>query len=253
MRVLSLASGSKGNAYVVESEGAILLIDCALSCRQLKERLAAFGFDAGAIAGVVFTHEHEDHVKGVPVFAKKHPGVPLFANALTAEAAHLPDPYLFENCQPFEVGPFEVTAFSVPHDVSDPVGFVVKAGARTYFHATDFGTPLDSIGARLREADVATLEANHDPGLLMQSGRPPLLKRRILGASGHLSNDQCADLVRRFASPKLKHLSLAHLSGECNAPHLASAAVGEALREIGRGDVDLAVLEQDSAGGYWEC
>ena len=254
MRGVSLASGSAGNAYLVESCGKLLLIDCGISCRELLARMGKTGFSPCDIAGVLFTHEHTDHCKGVATFHKRFPEIGLFANAMTAEAIGLEgDAYIFENTQPFEVGPFAVTAFSIPHDVSDPVGFVVEAEGKTYFHATDVGSPLDSIGSRLACADVATLESNHDYSLLMHSNRPELLKKRISGPRGHLSNDDCAALVSRFASPKLKLLSLAHLSSECNEPKLALRMAREALDDAGLAETGLRVLSQNAPGEVWEC
>lgn len=251
MKVVSLASGSGGNAYCVEADGAILLIDCGICCRELVKRMTSVALDPERIVAAVFTHDHTDHVKGLPVFHKHFPQAELFANLMTAEAiaagqkmdeeAFIP----FENGQDFEVGPFGIRAFSIPHDVPDPVGYVVTAEGVTYFHATDVGTPLDSIGVNLAQADIATLESNHDPIMLHQSQRPESLKQRIRGPRGHLSNQDAADLVRRFASPRLKRLNLAHLSHECNVPHLAEGTVRSALSAIGRADVELKVLDQD--------
>ena len=101
------------------------------------------------------------------------------------------------------------------------------------------------VGLKLAEADVATLESNHDPVMLRTSGRPPCLIQRIAGPRGHLSNDQACDLVKRFASPRLKRLALAHLSRDCNAPHIAEGAMRAALAEMGRVDVGLSVLSQN--------
>ena len=228
------------------------MIDCGLSCRELRARAAAAGVPLDALEGVVFTHSHDDHAKGVRTFHKCFPDVALFANMMTAESiawrfgVEESDFVPFENGQSFALGPFEVLPFSIPHDTSDPVGYMVRADGETYFHGTDIGTPLDSIGVHLAEADFATLESNHDPELLYCSGRPVSLIQRIAGPRGHLSNGQAADLVRRFASPRLKALALAHLSEQCNAPHLARGMMSEALAEIGRPDVVLRILEQDS-------
>lgn len=251
MRVVSLASGSGGNAYCVEAQGALLLVDCGLSCRELVKRMTTAALDPERIVAAVFTHDHDDHVKGLPVFHKHFPQAELFANLMTAEAIASDlkmDPmafFTFENGQEFSVGPFTIRAFPIPHDVPDPVGYVVTAEGMTYFHATDVGTPLDSVGANLALADIATLESNHDPVMLHQCSRPECLKQRIRGPRGHLSNLDAADLVRRFASPKLRRLNLAHLSRECNVPHLAEAAMRTALLEMGRSDIDLHVLSQD--------
>ena len=253
MRVVSLASGSAGNAYCVESAGSVLLIDCGVSCRELTKRCRVAGIDPAAIMAAVFTHNHTDHVKGLATFHGRFPGVGLFANAMTADAVAAAtgvcceDFAIFENGQEFEVGPFAVKPFSIPHDVPDPVGYLVRADGETYFHATDVGTPLDSIGVNLAEADVATIESNHDPVMLRSSSRPPCLKQRIAGPRGHLSNDQACDLVERFASPRLRRLALAHLSRECNAPHLAEGMMRRALCGMRRMDVALRVLDQDGA------
>ncbi len=250
MRIVSLASGSHGNAYCVLAGDAILLIDCGLNWCDLKVRLARAALDPARIAAVVFTHNHRDHVCGACAFHNKFPQVPLFANALTAEKiacdfkVPFEDFYLFEIAQPFAVGPFTIKAFSIPHDGADPVGYLVTADAFTYFHGTDIGTPLDSIGVQLASADFATLESNHDTVLLHQSARPDYLKRRIRGPRGHLSNDEAAALVQRFASPRLRGLALAHLSEECNTPRLAEASMRAAFAAIHRPDLPLVLLSQ---------
>ena len=243
MRIVSLASGSAGNATVVEHDGSAILVDCGVPYCMLKN----CSMDA-----VLITHSHIDHVKGLKTLLRRR-DIPVYANFMTAEAVAsaygVPESAFvcFENGQPFDVGAFSVRAFSIPHDTSDPVGSLVSAGGVTYFHGTDIGTPLDSIGLKLAEADVATLESNHDPEMLRTSGRPPCLIQRIAGPRGHLANEQACDLVRRFASPRLKRLALAHLSGECNSPHLAFDAMRSTLLEMGRGDVVLKTLSQDGA------
>lgn len=249
MRIRSLASSSKGNAYVVEQGDASLLVDCGVGIRRLKACC-----DFSRLCGVLITHNHVDHVSGLRRLLRAAE-VPVFANSLTAEA--LADSeriaeqafVCFENGQTFDVGPFSVTAFSIPHDAADPVGFVIR-GDETYFHATDVGTPLDSIGARFAEADCATLESNHDLEMLRASGRPPSLVQRISGPRGHLSNDQACELVRKFASPRLRRLSLAHLSQDCNAPCVAEAAMRATLEAAGRADVALVALPACEEVGF---
>ena len=241
MRIISIASGSKGNATVVEYNGSAILIDCGVPYKALN---------GCEVEAALVTHSHADHVSGLPVLVKRR-DIPVYANMMTAETVvhecGVPEDAFvcFENGQPFEIGPFTVQPFSIPHDTSDPVGFLVRAGGETYFHGTDIGTPLDSVGLKLAEADVATLESNHDPVMLRTSGRPPCLIQRIAGPRGHLSNDQACDLVRRFASPRLRTLALAHLSRDCNEPHVAEGAMRTALCEIGRTDIELRILRQD--------
>ena len=143
MRVVSLASGSKGNAYLVEHCGEALLIDCGVCYKKLK------GVEFSA---VIVTHSHSDHVCGLPTLLK-HRDVPVFANAMTAEATACEcgvpeDAFVcFENGQSFDIGPFSVSPFSIPHDTSDPVGFLVSAGGER-FHRTQ------ARGGGLRDARV---------------------------------------------------------------------------------------------------
>ena len=237
MKIVPLASSSSGNAYIVETEGSAVLVDCGICYRELKDV---------AVDAVLITHSHSDHVSGLKTLLK-HRDIPVYANVMTAEAvAHecgIDDSAFvcFENGQEFEVGAFTVSAFSVPHDTSDPVGYLLKADGETYFHGTDIGTPLDSIGLKLAEATIATLESNHDPVMLRTSGRPPYLIQRIAGPRGHLSNDQACELVRKFASPRLRKLYLAHLSHQCNSEHIAICSMRETLKEMGRGDIELEV------------
>lgn len=259
MTVVSLASGSGGNACcVTAATGETLLVDCGISCRCLESRCRGCGIDPGSIVAAIFTHDHVDHVRGAPLFAKRHPSAALYANWMTAEAAQCafarerqpadaPEFTLFENGQRFAAGPFSIVPFSIPHDVPDPVGFMIEVDGLSYFHATDVGTPLASIGAHLACADVATLEFNHDPELLARSARPECLKRRIRGGRGHLSNDKAAELVREYAGKRLRALALAHLSEECNAPHLALSAAEEALSAAGLSAVSPVALSQTSA------
>lgn len=268
MNVIPLASSSKGNAYLVEHEGTVILIDCGLSYRELRKRIdaklcsSAFNLQPSTcldmIQAVLITHSHGDHVDGLCTFLKKH-DVPVYANMMTAETIiadkGIPEDSFvcFENGQEFEIGPLVINPFSIPHDTSDPVGYLVKgsrirdqgsgAECECYFHGTDIGTPLDSIGVKLHEATIATLESNHDPVMLRTSGRAPCLIQRIAGPRGHLANCEAAELVKKFASPRLKKLMLAHLSQDCNIPRFAEETMRETLAEMRREDIELEVLE----------
>ena len=257
MRLRVFGSGSKGNALAIRSGGTLLLLDCGFSCRELKKRMTACGVCPADVTAVLFTHDHDDHCKGIATFHKRHPLVPLYANGNTADAiatlTGVEDGWrIFETGEPFAIGDVSVSAFSIPHDAADTVGYLFSDAASSLFVATDMGVPTLPVKYALAQATCAVLESNHDPTLLACSDRPVSLKQRISGRCGHLSNQDAADLVREVAPPNLKTLLLAHLSRPCNAPHLALESMREALKEIEREDVALAALDQDEPSDLYE-
>ena len=257
MRLRIFGSGSKGNALAVRSGGTLLLLDCGFSCRELEKRMTACGVCPADVTAILFTHDHDDHCKGIATFHKRHPLVPLYANGNTADAiatlTGVEDGWrIFETGEPFVIGDISVSAFSIPHDAADTVGYLFSDDASSLFVATDMGVPTLPVKYALAQATCAVLESNHDPTLLACSDRPVSLKQRIAGRCGHLSNQDAADLVREVAPPNLKTLLLAHLSRPCNAPHLALESMREALKDIEREDVALAALDQDEPSDLYE-
>ena len=257
MRLRVFGSGSKGNALAIRSGGTLLLLDCGFSCRELEKRMIACGVCPADVTAVLFTHDHDDHCKGIATFHKRHPLVPLYANGNTADAiatlTGVEDGWrIFETGEPFAIGDVSVSAFSIPHDAADPVGYLFSDAASSLFVATDMGVPTLPVKYALARATCAVLESNHDPTLLACSDRPVSLKQRISGRCGHLSNQDAADLVREVAPQNLKTLLLAHLSRPCNAPHLALESMREALKDIEREDVSLAALDQDEPSDLYE-
>ena len=254
MKVRVFGSGSQGNALAVRSGcGTLLLVDCGFSCKELERRMAACGVDPDAAAGLFFTHDHIDHCKGAATFHRRHPHVPLYANGNTADAISVltgvDDGWsVFETAETFPVGDFSVTSFSIPHDAADPVGYLIENDGHALFVGTDTGVPTIGVRDALWRSDCAVLESNHDPVLLETSNRPVSLKQRIAGRSGHLANEDAAELVRSVNPPHLKTILLAHLSEECNTPSLARAALCAALADCGRQGIRIDVLAQNEPG-----
>ena len=256
MKVRVLGSGSAGNAIWVESGATRLLVDCGFSCRELEKRLAACDLSAEMVTGVLFTHDHSDHCKGVATFHKRHPQIPFFANGNTADAIALASGVndgwaVFETTEDFMIGGIQVQSFSVPHDAADTVGYFFEDGQAGLFVGTDMGMATLPMKEALSRATCAVLEANHDLRLLMTSTRSEALKQRIAGRSGHLSNEQTAEALREANPRELKVLLLAHLSRECNAPHLAEDAVRPVLADLGLKAM-LASLEQETPSSLYE-
>ncbi len=249
MEVCVLASGSRGNSIYVSGGGTSLLVDAGLSARELTARLRMAGIAPGSLRGILLTHDHEDHYRGIEILGRKH-ALPLFANEGTASGIEARCPkgvfqwQIFETASTFEVGDLRVEAFTVSHDAADPVGFVFDDGTSRLCVVTDLGQATPLVRAKLARCHVAIVESNHDYDMLMQSDRPWSLKTRIAGRSGHLSNDDAAALMSAAIPRQMHTLWLAHLSGECNTPALAFNTMRQALVKAGRADVHVDVLSQ---------
>lgn len=251
MRLWVLGTGSRGNAVLLESDGARIVVDAGFGVRALAERLAAARVAPESIAACVVTHEHADHVKGVRHAAARW-GWAVHASHGTADA-HAPlkagAAVRFAAGDAFRVGPFAVQTAATPHDAAESVAVVVTAdsGARAGV-CYDLGHASDAVRAALTDLDLLVLEANHDEAMLRAGPYPPSVAERIAGRKGHLSNRAAGALARQVAAPGLRHVVLAHLSESCNEPRLAAAEVGGALaRTRFRGAITPAL--QDVVAG----
>jgi len=213
-----------------------LLIDAGLSAREIERRLAAAGERLDRLDAILVTHEHGDHVAGLPVLARKL-GRPVFLSEQTAPAicwnGEPPPVELFRAGARWRIGDIEVTSFSVPHDAADPVGFCLDAGGHKIAIVTDLGYIPDSIRFQIRGAELLVLESNHDLEMLKVGPYPWPVKQRVMGRQGHLSNDAVAQFIRRHLEPCTRTLVLGHLSEHNNHPDLVRLVAGDALRSRG--------------------
>lgn len=252
MRMVVLGSGSGGNAVVIEAGGTRLLVDAGLSAKQLCLRMEMVGVEPGSLDGILLSHEHGDHVRGLDVFLRKYQ-TPVFATALTREVVveKLRDRAewrLFQHGQRFAVGTIEVMAFAVPHDAVDPVGFVCAEGEVRIGVATDLGYITGLVREELRGVRGLFLESNYDERLLdADLKRPWGTKQRIASRHGHLSNTQAVELVSHLVEHGLEEVMLGHLSGDCNCPVIASKAVRDAVERV-----NVNVAPQDTPTGWVE-
>jgi phosphoribosyl 1,2-cyclic phosphodiesterase len=245
-----LGSGSEGNATLVQSGGSALLIDAGFSGRDLEQRLDQVGVPANELDGIIITHDHGDHTRGMGVLARRF-GVPLFLTSKTLAACSSllngrEDVRPYASSQPFRIGPFEIQPFLTVHDAADPVAIAVRhvENGSKLGVATDLGRPTAAVRAALRECHVLVLEANHDEAMLWNGPYPWSVKQRIASSHGHLSNRASAHLVRELFHSGLCSIVLAHLSAHCNTASMACAVVERALERIGYSGY-LAVAPQD--------
>ena len=231
LRFASLGSGSSGNGTLVECGRTRVLMDCGFNLGETTERLARLGLAPRDLAGIVVTHEHTDHLGGVPRFAKRH-AIPVHLTRGTALSLPLDFPAsLVRFIDPhtaFEVDGLRVEPVAVPHDAREPVQYVFSDGAVRLAVVTDLGCSTPHVEECITGVDALVLECNHDPEMLKNGSYPWPLKQRISGRFGHLDNGQAGDLLSRLDRSKLKHLVAAHLSQQNNTPELAVAALAAA-------------------------
>ncbi len=228
LRFASLASGSAGNALLVECGSSRILIDCGLGPRLAEARLAGLGLSPADIDAILVTHEHDDHVRGVAAFSRRH-GTRVFVTWGTARAAGLHDLALpvtvIDSHAGFAVGSLQVQPVPVPHDAREPVQYVLSDGAARLGVLTDIGAPTAHVQSAFSGLSALVLECNHDAAMLAHGPYPSWLKQRVGGALGHLSNAQAADFLGAIDRSRLQHLVAAHLSASNNRPELAQAAL----------------------------
>lgn len=230
-----LASGSKGNCIYFATKQKKILIDCGISGKATKNKLADINVDIADIDAIIVSHEHFDHIQGLKILACKM-GIPVFANSETAKgiARQLrtcPKFKIFSTGERFEYGDLEIHPFTIPHDTPDPTAFTIKVDNMKIGFCTDLGFVTTLVTKQLKDCDYLYIEANHHPEMVHASPRPYLYKQRVLGRSGHLSNEACANLLQDIWSPRLKHIHLAHLSSECNNPELALSTIKRVFTE----------------------
>lgn len=247
MHYAALASGSRGNCHAFFDGERTLLIDAGLSLLQVRKRLEAVGLEADTVGAVAISHEHTDHISGLPVWLRRTDWCFLMTEATRRAVERIHRLQIPEaRWLPLRAGHatdwegWRILPFATPHDAEDPVAYrLERRGVRAAL-VTDLGQPTDLVADHCQELDLLVLEANHDVEMLREGEYPPLLKARILSRVGHLSNEAAADLVHRVAGPRLKALVLAHLSEQNNDPALARSVVAPILDPSGRTLLALA-------------
>lgn len=231
MRFASLGSGSRGNATLVEADTTLVMIDCGFSCRETERRLSQLGRTPVDVDAILVTHEHGDHVRGVPPLARKY-DLPVWMTRGTRRMLRddrLPCVNHFDGHSGFTIGALEVHPFTVPHDAREPCQFTFEHGELRLGVLTDTGRLTPHILECLHDCDALLLECNHDADMLANGTYPDSLKVRVGGALGHLSNAQASALLSQLDTSRLQHLVAAHLSDKNNRPSLARAALAGVL------------------------
>jgi phosphoribosyl 1,2-cyclic phosphodiesterase len=241
LELYSVASGSSGNCICVGTDRTHVLIDAGISGKRVENGLNLIDLTCKDLEGILITHEHIDHIAGIGVLARRY-GIPLYGTKGTLDAVSncrqtgAIDPGLFREIHPgeeFVIGDMIFHPISVSHDAADPVAYRFTNGSQKMAVITDLGTYDDDITGQLQDLDALLLEANHDIRMLEMGAYPYPLKQRILGDSGHLSNERSGQLLGSLLHDNFGTVMLGHLSKENNYPDLAYETV---RLEINQGD-----------------
>jgi phosphoribosyl 1,2-cyclic phosphodiesterase len=249
VRFCVLASGSSGNAAFIATESTRILVDCGLSMREMAKRLEAIGEELARIDAILITHEHSDHVSGLPVLARcPKVRARIHMTRLTAPGIDwgkgTPRLEPFQAGAALEIGDVEVQSFSVPHDAVDPVGFCFEAQGVRIGMITDLGYIPESVKYHLRRSDLLMIEANHDSEMLKVGPYPWSVKQRVMSRVGHLSNHEVSEYLTADMDGTATHVVLGHLSEQNNHPAIVEMIAAQAMEQRGLG-AQLHIAQQD--------
>jgi phosphoribosyl 1,2-cyclic phosphodiesterase len=249
-----LGSGSSGNASVIRYEKTCILYDCGFSGRELKRRLQNAGLGPDDISAVLLTHEHRDHVGGLPLLARRE-SLPVYLTEPTNIAVRFGSRATCQRVfvragQAFKVDQIEILPFEIAHDARQPVGYVLSFPDGTRLGiATDLGHANPEAIEALGNCSLIGLEANHDPNMLTNGPYPWFLKQRIRSKKGHLSNSNSAEMLGKLAGDDLQHIFALHLSETNNRPALAKKALVERIEKLGL-TTPVSVISQNEPLSY---
>lgn len=265
MKFASLGSGSEGNGWLIQPESnhaqtaRYLLIDCGFTLKETIARLERLGVRPDELAGIVCTHEHDDHLGGVFKFSRKFATPVYLTHGTWRAAVHRKKEKLeylstglvrlVDSESDFELAGARIETFPVPHDANEPIQLLLHHEQLTLGILTDCGSTTSLLISKLKEANVVILESNHCPSMLSQSEYPPSLKRRVGGNYGHLSNEVACEILDAIAPGKLQYAVAAHLSKNTNSAELVASMWAKTLAPHG---VPFKLACQEEGLG-WHC
>ena len=261
IKFLSLASGSSGNCYYLGTDTYAILIDAGIGVRSIKKIMKEYSLSFDLIKAVFVTHDHADHIKSVGTLGEKY-GIPIYATPEThkginksycmTEKLSTSVRYIHKE-EPLMLEDFKITAFEVPHDGTDNVGYCIEIDGKTFSFLTDIGYITPTASHYICKANYLIIEANYDQEMLQMGPYPKYLKERIMGEQGHMCNKDTAEFLAENIHEEMKYIWLCHLSKENNHPELAYKTVEYILKSkgilVGK-DVHVATLKRSTPSEF---
>lgn len=241
-KFVSFGSGSSGNCYYLGNGEQGLFIDAGIGIRRIKRYMKDYGIKFSEIKGIIITHDHADHVKASGYLSQEM-NLPVFTTQLIHDGIqhtfHSGKKIEKCNCkiikpeETFEIADFKITAFSIPHDSTENMGYCINLGNINFTLMTDVGYPTETVEQYIQKSNYLVIEANYDEEMLKNGKYPETLKRRITCGTGHISNNQTAQTLAKNFHERLRNVWLCHLSEENNHPELARKTIEYHLRSFG--------------------
>ena len=242
MKFALLASGSAGNCCVVKHKDSSIVIDCGSTRKYLMECFGRIGYDPKSANAILITHTHSDHVSQMKLFDE----TPTYATQ-DIKTKNLNQVAAYDE---FDIDEFHITVLPMSHDCDGTVGYIIEAEGEKMVYVTDTGYVKDEVKQRIINADYYVFESNHDIEMLMQTNRPVYLKQRIIGDTGHLCNEDCANIICEAMGEKTKEIILAHISREGNTRDMALQALERQLHKRQKQQEDLICYPAEQFGLY---
>jgi len=250
----SLSSGSSGNCYYLGNEFHGILIDAGISARSIHKFLKNINIPMQSIMGVLITHNHIDHIRGLEQLVKKY-NLPAFTTHKIWKSILNQQKKISSDCireiplkKKIHLADFDIEAFPVCHDAPETVGFHICAGIKKITIVTDLGHICQTAAPYIRAANMLVIESNYDEQMLVNGKYPHYLKERILSDHGHLGNHQTAAFLADIISDDLSNICLAHLSKNNNTPEMVLQTLQQTFSERGiilNGQQRISVLNRD--------
>jgi phosphoribosyl 1,2-cyclic phosphodiesterase len=251
----SLSSGSSGNCYYIGNEFHGILIDAGISATSIRKFLKNMDIPIDSIMGILITHNHIDHIKGLEVLTRKN-HIPAFTTRKIWESILAPHKNISRDCiheiplqEKFNLADFEIEAFPVNHDAPETIGFRISAGGKKITIATDLGHICQTAASYIKNSNLLVIESNYDEQMLADGRYPYFLKERIRSDNGHLGNNQTSVFLADNYNDSISHICLAHLSKNNNTPEKALQTLQKTFKERGISptiEQQISILKRNS-------
>ncbi|HOK40955.1 MAG TPA: MBL fold metallo-hydrolase [bacterium] len=252
LSLYSLTSGSSGNSFLIKYNDDIIIIDAGLSCIRFEKSINSLNYKIEQIAGLIITHNHSDHISGLGQIARKH-NLPIYISKICYDSIKDKigkiEKINFIN-EEFNIKNFEIESIKSSHDSVEMLNFIIKVNNTKISFITDTGYVHQYLFFKIKDTDILIIEANYDKNIIIENdARPWFVKQRVLSRNGHLSNDDCLEIINKINIDRLKYLFLIHISKDHNDYKLVENFFNEKIKNNLKKDIEIIVCKENEING----